>query len=1446
MNKRSLAYRLVRNFLIVAASCLLLFFLIYVIAIQVLKSNGVTFQNKDFNFPSELQVNGLHIKQPGLSVQAGIVALDWNWRALLKGNFSGNKISVSGLQVKQESTAAESDDSTSFTLPLIDYKTIEITDASIQILSPDDSLFLQIPGLKVGGLKTGDVIHIDSIINKNSSLEMKYHSVTDKPETESSGFSMDDIPGFEIKELVFSDCDFLVQSDSDRQSVTGFGIELSGVKSKNLLGADLKKLAFVYQDSLNVQANLDSVTINNKNTARLTNLSFNFPGLQLQVPELVVNGFSSPEFEVSFANSTIQNRFMKMFFPSYALKAAGDETLIFEGKLKYANSAIYIRDFDGKLGPKTKLKGNADFDYSGEYNFFDFDVKDIHTSLFELTRYFGYKLPKEQKEIVLAGNFELTGTSQKFTTKGLILANGMPLNVNVLADYTSQVSNSFDIGLKAGRFELAKLYVVDSIDFEASGLALKTTLKTDTLWNLKSLQLALTGDSMRVYDYPVEKPDIQLSYKPKNSWLKVSTASDSISLYAETNDNVLNYKQLSFAGNLAADLPLPDSITGGFKKVFSNFSGKYNFSETAFAGSFKLDTIGFQPDSGAAFISAADIELEYDTLSGYKLDAKFGKSSTFYAKVPADIYTWIKNQNRFSEPLPEIQVACKTEIDSALVYRFTGEKGFFDLSKFEIKTDDDKLVANIEMPYFRFGDYSAQNLDVEIDLNENLNNADIRLESFLNPYAEISNVSVKSQQKPDGATAFNIAMHLPEVNEDVSLTCLFYETETGYRINFGEINNLLLGKRKWIATQNKGLDFNKEFELTDSKIELTSGVQKIGFEYDGTKMHFVTDSVDLSSLFALFMPGYPMQGTLSVDYNYNTSLDEMNWTGGIAGLTFDTLIAGNLISKGTYQHEILESYAELKHDNGLIHLDVSGQKEVYKFDLSLSDYDLSYLNSFPGIAGNFVFEGRLNAFLHGIYDEKLLSSGFVAFENNRMTASKIGLNFGIPQDTLWFKNYQLSLHSFEINDLQNHKLTLDGNINFESVPVFNLRLRSTDFGIFNQPDKKQVFHGNISLASDLTISGTMQKPAVRGSLKTLPGGYLHYAYHSSVSLDDREKVLTFTDFSNPEKTAEIIRNRQKEVKTDWNVDVELGTTDVYILIDETMQDHAKLTAVGNLQLRSGAGQTPLVFGSVKSTEGSVFYDAPMVSDVNLKIEKAAVDWKGDFAKPVLTFRGSEGFRISASEVPGSGGSKNDKIGVTVLALVDECTIDDFILRFDLKSNNAVLANYINAETPETRQSMAINLLLFGTLQSMGSISGKSGMMGSVVAKLNEISRKNIKKADLSFYADTRSEEEKLTQETIDKFGYTFSEGFFDKKVKLTVGGNIDMSDEKEHAKKFNPFGTIQIEYLLKENPEINLFAARKDIYKGAIDGQVQESGGGISFKRKFRNLFSFLKKREKP
>jgi len=327
VNKKSNIYRLLKTILIILGVCLILA-VAYISAIQVLKSNGVTFQDKNFNFPSELQVNGLQIKQPGLLVDAGSVFIDWNWSELLKGNFTGNRINVSGLQVKYESTPVESSDSSSFAFPVIEYKTIEITDAAIQFLSPGDSLFLQIPGLQVVGLKTGDVIQIDSFINKSSVFEMKYHSVTETRQTESSGFSLDDIPGFEVKELIFIDCNFLVQSDSVRQSVTDFGIELSGVKSKNLFNADLKKLAFVYQDTLNVQANLDSVTINNKNVARLTNLAFNFPGLQLQVPELVVNGLSSPEFEVSFENSFVQNRLMKMLFPAFALKAADDETLL--------------------------------------------------------------------------------------------------------------------------------------------------------------------------------------------------------------------------------------------------------------------------------------------------------------------------------------------------------------------------------------------------------------------------------------------------------------------------------------------------------------------------------------------------------------------------------------------------------------------------------------------------------------------------------------------------------------------------------------------------------------------------------------------------------------------------------------------------------------------------------------------------------------------------------------------------------------------------------------------------------------------------------------------------------------------------------------------------------------------------------------------------------------
>lgn len=1443
-NKKDKRFKALKVFTISVFLFVFLIVAAWQTGLQILKNKGITFAGKHFRFPAELLIEDLAFKQPGIDFSAKSVLVNWSWTALIKGNFDGDFIKINGLKYKQTALPETKTDTTttgSFSLPFLNYRLVAITNAEITIQSNNDSAILFLPDLVAYGLKTGRNVAVDSIINNGSVLHLAHSSETEMQSGETN-FDPAIIPDLQVMKIAFNDCGFLVRIDSSTQKIDDFDLLLTGEKAGNISGLNLEKIGFTYQDSINVLASIDTVLINNSSNAIITNLNFFFPGLKLHIPELKINSFLSPQIAVNFRESEIQNGFMKMFFPDYALQAEDSETLVFSGNLRLGNSAFHISEFDGKLGAKTTLKGNADFDYSGEHNVFNFNFRQVNTSLAVLASYFGYQLPKNQKNIDISGDLDLEGSSQQFTTAGVLMANGMPFYIDILANYSTPGVNDFDVKLGSEKFELEKVYA-DSSGFTANHIKISSQIETDTTWHFKKVQLAITGDSVKTNNYFFEKPDISFNYQPLESCIRIATLTDSINIFAKAAGDLFNYKNLVVSGDFAIDLPVYDSITDGFTRILSNFSARYNAGKTAWVSSFDLDSLCFLPDSGAAYVTHADVDFKFDTVSGYEIDAAFGEKSKLLAKAPAGIFEWVKQREKFKSPAPEIQVKCYAEIDSSLVYRFTGIKGYFDLNNFEIKTEDNELKVNVDMPFFSFDNYSAKNFDAKIDINSNLNYADIQLESFINPYAVVEKVAIASKQISVDKTAFNVGFYLPEVDEKIAFKAIFSEFADGFGINFEEVYNLTLGKMYWKSEESKGIVFDRNYNLSNSSVVLSTAAQRIAFEYNNETATVKIDSLGLTQLSALFMPGTNFEGVLNAAYEYNTNSGDMAWNGTIPGFTFDSIFSGTLVSRGHYNEKSLKAFVDIQEFNGEIKLDISGAESNYLFNLDIKNFDLAYLNSFPGVAEVLQFEGILNSKVLGSYDGEFLSSGYVAFENNKFSAEDYGLTFGIDRDTIWLKNSQVDFHSLAISDFKNNELTIDGKVDFSTNPAFDINLRSRNFVFFDQSNQKQLIYGNVSLATDLLISGTLAKPAITGWLKTLPGGFLHYTYESTVKLDDREKVVTFTDFTNPESEKPKTKPKTAGVKTDWNVDVDFGRTEIYVLIDETVQDNAKLTAAGKLQLRSGAGSVPLIFGSVSSADGSVYYDAPMVSDVNLKIDNAAVTWKGDWANPVLSFRGSEAFRISAAEVPGSGGSKTDKIGATVLATVNDCTPDNFVLNFDVISTNATLANYLNRFTTESRQSLAINLLLFGSLETMGSMTGSSGVMSSVVSKLNEISRKNIKKADLSFYADTQTADDKAKQETLQKVGYSFSEGFFNEKVKLTVGGNIDFSDDEDHGKKFNPLGTVQLDYVLKENPEINLFAARKDIYKGVFDGQVQESGAGISFRKRFRNLFRFSKKK---
>src|SRR6185312_1742391 len=156
----------------------------------------------------------------------------------------------------------------------------------------------------------------------------------------------------------------------------------------------------------------------------------------------------------------------------------------------------------------------------------------------------------------------------------------------------------------------------------------------------------------------------------------------------------------------------------------------------------------------------------------------------------------------------------------------------------------------------------------------------------------------------------------------------------------------------------------------------------------------------------------------------------------------------------------------------------------------------------------------------------------------------------------------------------------------------------------------------------------------------------------------------------------------------------------------------------------------------ESNSGTVAYHVPMISDLRMTTAKAGVRWVGDAFKPLLSFNGSQIFRISPNEISSLWTNKTDRWPISVIAKVNDRPLNDLVLDFDLSSTNNQVSDWISSLPPDTREAYAVSLLIRGRINT-GGTADVNILTQAMVSKMNEISSRNIKSADVSFYDESR-------------------------------------------------------------------------------------------------------------
>jgi hypothetical protein len=1295
--------------------------------------------------------------------------------------------------------------------------------------------------LLITNINLGSTWQVDSIINKGSKLEFVHHPGIpvnkDKATLSTTQSAHISIPEFSINTLSFVDCDFNFRTPNQQHSVTHLTINLTSLNQDSLINMSVKELSLTYQDTLNVELTLNKVLFNNQQQAKISNLNFDFPWLKLNIPELELSNKGSPVLRVLFKESYVNTALIKLFLPAVNLPFSSERGINFKGIVSYTDDQIGFEHFAVDLTKNSSFVLNGVAQIPGNLNGdIQLDILQVHTSSSELAALFGIDPLINQKEIVINSQISLSGTYEKLKADILIELNKLVSTISITFEQPATKKLNLSFSVNTPLIDPAQLF--DSfpnlriINFNGVGRA---TLNADQ--KLLHLSASINSDSLLINEYSIHDPAILFSHTSENFFTTI-TFPDILKLHLESGNSLLS-KTIRYTGSIESILPQVSSKEVKAGDFFSRFSGEFVKEKSAFDFNMILDSIRFKPASfEQVYLTHGLVAASQKQNGDLHFKLSLANEDVIRFSTSGEIMEWLSKDKKWNN-LPATEIDLAVSVDSLLINQFTGTRGQIELKNLTVRAEGDKIDALLDIPVFFVNGFNVRDIQGNMEASPGSLHSQLSVGLLQNPYTLLQDVKILATQKGNQTIGVSLSSLLPEIEDNFELNTLLSYTDSTYQINLDH-DVLNLGNSSWKNLNSQGFIFDRDFNLIYGDLSIVNGKEKINIETATGLVSLQIDSLDLEPLIHSISNDSVFRGDLNVNANYNLKQESLAWSGSIAGIAMNNEALGTIRFEGLKNKNLLSAKVSIKETFGMLQGAIRKGENPLTYEISMTNLDLGLIHSkVQSLQNAMPISGMLNAKVKGTYDTELTSDGFISLNNAEtyLTQNKIYLK--ADRDTIWLKDDKALVRNFKILNKKGEAFTLDGTFTLQSDPQVDLTLFSNNFRILDVENKTKNVSGVVDISSNLKIKRTPNQFKVSGSFAALPNSSLNYLLETSVTLDEREKEMTFLSFEEHDAIkleAAVLPTKKKSKPIEWDVNLDIGTSDITVLLSEAYQDQIKMTAHGTFLVKTGSTDQPFFFGTLQSKEGSIIYDAPMVSDLNFKIENLLVNWNGELTHPRITFLGSELFRIIPKGIPGMPNS--NVIPITVLAKVNDRPIEDFNLSFDLNSTNAQVKSWINSLPADSREASAINLLLFGTL-NFGELSSSSYMQG-LVSKMNEISRRNIKNADLSFYVDSHNVTD--SRETADQLGYSLSKGILNKKMNVTIGGSLDFTGSKSNQKRSTGLSNIQLDYIVSKSPDVSINLAQKSTYDGVINGQVAQSSVGITYLKRFRIFFKSINK----
>ncbi|TVQ15777.1 MAG: translocation/assembly module TamB [Bacteroidetes bacterium] len=561
----------------------------------------------------------------------------------------------------------------------------------------------------------------------------------------------------------------------------------------------------------------------------------------------------------------------------------------------------------------------------------------------------------------------------------------------------------------------------------------------------------------------------------------------------------------------------------------------------------------------------------------------------------------------------------------------------------------------------------------------------------------------------------------------------------------------------------------------------------------------------------------------------------------------------------------------------------TGDNKGIDIDAELARVDLPSFEGFT--AGNLT---HLDGFLSGRMKitgttESPKVSGEIQMNETSFRVPAINAGYFVKGEKILFDNQQIRMQNLALEDSTGRRATLSGNINFADLNqiAFNLSLNSRNFLLMNvKPGQNELYNGRILMDSDLRLRGTQHNPTIEGRIKLNEGSNFTFTIPQTdpEAIGD-EGVVEFIAFSDTlffqlaQQTAESQPMRSSFDLLDVSVNIEIDRhTDVKIIIDEHAGDFLEVRGGGVLSFGIDPGGRISLSGRYEMVDGEyllTFYD---VIRRNFRIQSGSnIVWSGDPMNARVDITAIYTVRTNAGDLLAgqTSGQQSNSAAMRqqfpfLVYLKMDGNLEEPQISFELdlppEHQNALdgsvmgRLNQINQNESELNKQVFALLIMGHFLQenpfaSAGggdiSTTARSSASQILTSQLNKLSDRYIRGVDINFEVESfvGFEDEQRTGRT--ELQMEVSRNFFDERLRVTVGGNIELEDEtRRQDNAADIAGDFSIEYLVTPDGNLILKGFRNKNYGDIFDGEVFDTGISLRFSRSYNRFRELFRKEE--